>query len=200
MVGPGGAINSENVFVYGSLIRERSANGEGKLNIPTRVAGLKRGWYVPVLEDRNTGLGVILDNNSCCNGVLVNANEEYLSKTDTRETIHDYRRVELPRGSVESQDAVDKIWVYVIDNPTLPTLDCPIAQSYLDVVLTGCLEVGEDFAEDFVLTTCGWEASWINDRDQPRYRRFVPGDAGRIDNLLGRLIPNQLSNRFKPAR
>jgi hypothetical protein len=104
-------------------------------------------------------------------------------------------------ASVEGGElpASDSLWVYMIDSPTLPTEDCPIAQSYLDVVLSGCFEIGEHFAEDFVLTTFGWERFWINDRHRPRYRRFVPGDTERIDDLLRRLLPAQLSKRFSLA-
>lgn len=187
------------MFVYGSLISRNSIDGVGQLNIPVGVSGLKRGWYAPVAEDRNTGLGAVVETTSVCNGVLVKASDDYLVSIDSRETKHGYSRVKLPSAFVRSSyDAVvsaHDTWIYLIDTPTVPTQDCPIAQSYLDVVLAGCLEISEDFAAEFILTTHGWEHFWINDRTQPRYRRYVQADAKRIDSFLSALIPAHLAKR-----
>jgi hypothetical protein len=92
--------------------------------------------------------------------------------------------------------AASNVWVYITNTRVAPTLDCPITQSYLDVVVTGCLEIGKDFVAEFVRTTDGWDGFWINDRDQPRYRRHISADAEHIDTLLGELIPRQFANRI----
>jgi hypothetical protein len=64
-------------------------------------------------------------------------------------------------------------WLYTATEPGFPSEDCPIAQSYVDVVLTGCLEFGESFAAEFVRTTTHWAYPWIDDRSAPRYVRSM---------------------------
>lgn len=193
---------AEYLFAYGSLIGSstRSETDEGE-KIPVKVIGLKRGWYIPVPEDRNTGLGIVFQEDAECNGVLIRTNESHLSDTDLRETQHGYKRAPLSDAALTLLDInvnrskIDHIWVYLVNNPILPTNECPIAQSYLDVVLTGCLEINEKFAAEFIQTTDGWDSEWINDRQRPRYRRAISADAAQIDELIRKIIPVQLSKR-----
>ena len=54
-----------------------------------------------------------------------------------------------------------------------PTAAAPVLQSYLDVMLLGCTEYGDAFAEEFLQTTSGWGAeagAFIDDRAE----RFSP--------------------------
>jgi len=74
----------EYLFAYGSLIGTAS-HSHGGPRIPVRVAGLKRGWYIPIPEDGNSGLGAVLRPESVCNGVLIESNERHLAGTDERE-------------------------------------------------------------------------------------------------------------------
>ena len=196
-------LKSEYIFVYGSLISKGSEGLPGISNIPVTVSGLRRGWFTAVPEDATTGLGAIVDETRSCNGVLIKATDEYLLTTDDREIQHGYTRVKLPRGCASpwythAMNASD-IWVYLTNTPVAPTQQCPITQSYLDVVVTGCLEIGKDFAVEFVLTTDGWDNYWVNDRDKPRYRRHMSADAERIDTLLSTVIPIQFANRISAS-
>lgn len=196
------------LFSYGSLISEVSRKLSGVLSssFPARVSRIKRGWYLTVPEDKDTGLGATSDKSSLCNGVLINTNTADIELLDKREKIHGYRRVQLPLesillpygrglGNLEELEEIEGVWAYITDLVEFPTETCPIAQSYLDVVLEGCLAISKEFAEEFILSTEGWESPWVNDRENPRYRRFTNTDIIRIDTLLEQTIPNYFLNR-----
>ena len=98
--------------------------------------------------------------------------------------------------TLEDRDAeFDSAWVYITDHPSQPSESCPIAQSYVDVVLSGCLDIGDEFAKEFIRTTSGWDKSWIDDRNRPRYRRSLEVDSDRIDALLREVIPDDFASR-----
>ena len=44
-------------------------------------------------------------------------------------------------------------------------------ESYIDVVVEGGLEFGEDFARELIETTSDWSDYWLNDRELARRRR-----------------------------
>jgi hypothetical protein len=191
------------LFAYGSLINVERLGSEWQKPkaIPVEVVGLKRGWYLPVPQDKDTGLGVIILQNSLCNGILLHIDDEKLRFTDQREHIHGYARTQIKLDSVhflrETPKAIRYIWAYVAESPVVPSLECPIAQSYVDFVLEGCLQFGEHFAKRFIQSTSGWEYPWINDRDKPRYRRAIKVDAERIDEILFAELPEHLGRRDK---
>ncbi|KAJ3080127.1 hypothetical protein HK102_003276, partial [Quaeritorhiza haematococci] len=56
-------------------------------------------------------------------------------------------------GIVLSEDSI--IWAYVLDEDIRPNEDYPLAQSYIDVCLSGCLDYGLEFAIEFLMSTWG---------------------------------------------
>ncbi len=68
----------------------------------------------------------------------------------------------------------------------LPEADAqfPLLESYIDVVVEGGLEYGEEFARELLETTFDWSDYWLNDRELAR-RPWVrdPGSAA-VDRLL----------------
>ena len=74
--------------------------------------------------------------------------------------------------------------MYVPEEPGPPDIDFPILQTYIDVCLTGCLEFGEDFAEEFLETTFAWNQFWINDRVLARRPWVHCPNYAAIDELL----------------
>lgn len=48
------------------------------------------------------------------------------------------------------------IWVYVPRKEDSASEDAPIYQSYIDVILGGCLSISPEFAREFLLSTQGW--------------------------------------------
>lgn len=178
------------LFGYGSLINSRSRGLTSATSeaFAARLAGLRRGWFAPVAADRITYLAVQRTAGAACNGVIVRVEAANLPSFDAREKSH--RRVTLNRSAIEVLDgsalAPGAIWAYECLEAKAPTSDNPIVQSYVDVVLDGCLALGDAFAREFVRTTAGWRSPWINDRLHPRYPRHVPSsaDPARIDAIL----------------
>ena len=65
----------------------------------------------------------------------------------------------------------------------------PILQTYIDVCLTGCLEYGEDFAKEFILTTFGWSPFWLNERPVARRPWLHQKQYLKVDTLVEAHIP-----------
>jgi hypothetical protein len=59
------------------------------------------------------------------------------------------------------------MWTYVPEHEYFPSPEYPIVQSYLDTILRGCLGISSELAQDFLLTTKGWQSEpggeWIDD-------------------------------------
>ncbi|MEM1303834.1 MAG: gamma-glutamylcyclotransferase family protein [Planctomycetota bacterium] len=188
------------VFGYGSLIDAASRGRQlanSAIATPVRVRGLRRSWNT-VTTDVGltcTFLGVTRDPDAVCNGVIATVNADEWPSLDAREA--GYRRVPLERSQVEWLRPADAdrfgdtaIDFYETIDPTRPTPERPIIQSYVDICLGGCLAVDDDlqtgdrFTREFIETTSGWSGEWVNDRLYPRAPfRYVPR-AFAIDRLL----------------
>lgn len=48
------------------------------------------------------------------------------------------------------------VWIYVQRYDCPADEEFPIAQSYVDIILRGCMGISEEFAESFITTTKGW--------------------------------------------
>jgi hypothetical protein len=194
---------------YGSLMEEaskdRTAPNTGA-NLPVMVTGYERSWHL-----RGSGAGF----GTTYLGVQVKAgapmvaalyrnftSQEILS-TDQREI--DYCRDEVNPGALRMLDGsavpeTGQIWIYVSKPEAvgLPNADYPIAQSYVDIFITGCLQVAqrvvdqnEDFAKQCITTTSGWSPHWVNDRLLPRRPFIHQPHAAEIDRLLFENVPDE---------
>lgn len=183
------------IFGYGSLINAESrakTSRTGKA-LPVIVKGLKRSWSQAGPKAQITTVGVIWQEEAECNGVLIPITLDGLPKFDKRE--YGYNRVLLAPTRISAYNDTPipygRIWTYLVKDPGLPTQNCPIAQSYVDVTLSGCFQISEKFAKDFKEQTAGWQTHWVNDRKQPKYPRPLDDNpyAGHIDTLLGDICP-----------
>eukprot|EP00418_Pyrodinium_bahamense_P008045 CAMPEP_0179123354 /NCGR_PEP_ID=MMETSP0796-20121207/58254_1 /TAXON_ID=73915 /ORGANISM="Pyrodinium bahamense, Strain pbaha01" /LENGTH=268 /DNA_ID=CAMNT_0020821997 /DNA_START=190 /DNA_END=996 /DNA_ORIENTATION=+ len=180
----------------GSCI-EKVSNSE---MLPVKVKGVRRGWYsrglriadpAPVGWDKQmldlapTYLGAVLDPSSSANAVVYPVTEEELRDTDAREAASTVEPAFLNAADVQALNPANalpanaKIRWYPMaqDMVQLPTATFPIAQSYVDLVLSGALQLEAKhnvtgFARDTVLSTFGWSRHWVNDRNEP-YRPFA---------------------------
>lgn len=108
------------------------------------------------------------------------------------------------------------IWVYLQQDPSPVNPVCPLAQSYIDVIMRGCLAISHDFCREFLQTTRGWSAHdfhdtssdqggdgssliktyWINDRHNPLYvradQKYSIENADELDCLLKKHRPEIL--------
>jgi cation transport regulator ChaC len=192
------------IFGYGSLINGASRQMTGATGeaVPCTVGGIQRAWNKPVSTQRLTALGVAARAQGTCNGVVFPVSVAELAELDRREG--GYRRVVVDRPTITLQSGRHgpdgRFWTYEPEHPVGPDGRHPIAQSYVDVVLEGCLSYGDEFAREFIRTTAGWDASWVDDRSAPRYRRALDHDrsASLVDALLEELVPDAVSRRASP--
>lgn len=197
------------VIAYGSLMqaawRERAAPHAGVAE-PVTLSGYQRGWYMRSKGSRlgATYLGVVPDADSSLNAVMYRVDAVDLLHTDRRERL--YCRVEVLPAAIKllapRTIAVTnaQIWIYEIPagDATSADEDHPIAQSYVDGFIAGCLEQEErfklrDFAAQCVRTTTGWSAHWVNDRLYPERPLAFQPRALQIDKLLATEVPSYSS-------
>src|SRR5262245_2339508 len=156
---------------------------------------------------RAAALGVGRKEGAVTNGVVVAIPKTAIGAFDRRED--GYKRMPLAELKARATPLYGKqlpeapIEVYVPEDPREPQADCPIIQTYVDVVLAGAvLQFGEGFARRFVETTKGWEYDWADDRHRPVYSRLVPyyDLAKRIDVILAESVPKALPKGKKARR
>jgi hypothetical protein len=76
-----------------------------------------------------------------------------------------------------------------------PSVHFPILQTYIDVVVSGCLEHGDAFAREFIQTTFKWSPYWLNERELARRPWLHQAQYMHIDALLGELVPEYFTLR-----
>lgn len=189
------------IFGYGSLIEQASrlkSTPSALYVLPARAHGYARGWWhrTGAIGFSTTFLGAIPAESGYMNGVIYAVDEKELDATDkreigyTREDIASHIEI-LSGGSVPKGE----IYIYLDKFEKAPTRDFPIVQSYVDICLTGCLQIekgfpdARDFAADFIKTTREWSKYWENDRVYPRRAVFAAPNASKIDELLNEHLP-----------
>jgi hypothetical protein len=197
------------IFGYGSLINSASRTATATKSIPAipaRVSaafGFRRCW-----NDRSpsgfTALGLCKvlrgEGGATINGVVYPVEGDDMSKFDQRE--EGYTRAEVPMNLIESVGwqrlpERGRIWVYVPVKPGsepgsgLPEPDAayPLLQSYIDTVVEGGLEYGEEFASEILETTDGWNRYWLNDRELARRPWVHDSKTGKVDALISKTAP-----------
>jgi hypothetical protein len=73
----------------------------------------------------------------------------------------------------------------------LPFLDAkyPLLDSYVDVVVEGGLEFGEDYARELIGTTRDWSTDWLNDRPLARRPWVADKNYQMVDTMLREYVP-----------
>ncbi|WP_432451773.1 MULTISPECIES: gamma-glutamylcyclotransferase family protein [unclassified Agarivorans] len=190
------------IFGYGSLIdadcRQRTFPGEQAY--AARLHGYQRYWSG--LKGGNDRSAVVIspEPQATVNGVLIPFDEKFLPELDERE--RDYERVCLNLQQLELlhplPQAAVKIYTYVAHEYWHPQANSPILQSYLDVCLRGCLEVSEQYAREFLLSTNYWVSHWLDDRHQPIYPRAMNIDALALEQIDSILLDMEHLSGFHP--
>lgn len=201
------AINSrfdQFVIGYASLMQEKSKREETSavsVNYPIEITGFKRGWieHGTPIGFSTTYLGVRPEANAIINAVYFKLNNKnaiynYDKREDTycrlpvsRQQIKSLTNKKLPKG---------EYWIYAttLQQAQQPSSKYPIVQSYLDIFLSGCLQIEEkyhltNFAKNCIQTTGYWSSYWVNDRVNPRTAYDNDPYVAKIDPLLATELP-----------
>jgi cation transport regulator ChaC len=245
------------VFGYGSLICPDSRaitapTVSDRTALPVSINGVERTWAKKSQTSKATSMGVQFRDGAECVGVLVPVNDDELKAFDKREVGYDryeirledieavahllgdeendiYEDTFLQEGfDVTVEEDVPQVWIYVQQNQVPASIQYPIAQSYVDVMLRGCLTISKEFAEEFIETTKGWhpaelsdsddesdesissdsddmeEGWWVDDRRDPLYVRadseYSLRHQHKLDSLLKEKIPSNFSTRIRRGK
>ncbi|MBX3607647.1 MAG: gamma-glutamylcyclotransferase [Piscinibacter sp.] len=201
---------SQFIVGYGSLMqdesRRRTSPQAGPAQ-PVELRGFRRAWIArgSDIGFSTTYLGVWPDHDSHMNAVIYRVDATDIAATDRRESGYCRRAVSwsalrtLASGA-ERASAAAQAWIYVSGPETTapPSARYPIAQSYVDVFLSGCLEQERrhalpGFAAECIDSTSAWSEHWVNDRPLPRRPFVFQPLAGQIDRLLATHVPRYFS-------
>lgn len=161
------------------------------------MKGITRGWYdrVDTVSWGPTYLGAFPDRSSTCNGVIFQVSHDELKAFSDRE--QGYQLARIPADDITMLDGrpappPGKFWYFGSTSRRYVSQEFPIVQSYVDVCVSGCLAVEDEFpasraakfAQNFFTSTTDWRTPWINDRIYP-WRPFVHvPQANKIDTLI----------------
>ena len=193
------------VFGYGSLLERASrtrTNPDAIGAWPARVTGYQRGWFHQFADNVGsscTYLGAIEAKGKTVNGVVYRVAD--FESTKARET--GYTAIPLKAGEITMLDGggpleIDKdakVYIFISNRDSIsktkaPTPQFPMVQSYVDLCVNGCLELeslyrtAKGFPAEFIRTTTGWNANWVNDRVYPRRPFIYAPTASAIDKAL----------------
>ena len=210
------------IFGYGSLINTDSRLYTGKNIIGNAIpvvlskkAGFQRVWVCKKTRyGKKSFLGLNKSQKAHDINGIITPIYKCMKKFDKREK--GYKRVKIKYHPKKNNIVKALSWqnlpnypcnIYIYinkDKMDYPTMECPISQNYLDVVLLGCLDYGEDFAKFFIKNTFGWKNNcnkvyWINDRNKCERKwinKITKNKQRKIDKILKKVIPNILKKRI----
>ena len=193
------------IIGYGSLMSEtskRKTEPNAGDNIPVKVTGYERGWF---LKGSHAGfmatyLGIKIKKNASMNAAVFNLTDPreirgfdereigYCRFLVKHEAIHSLTKDKLPNG---------QYWIYIPkpDQVAEASEKYPIMQSYVDLLISGCLNLEKKyklngFAHECVTTTTHWSKHWVNDRIHPRRAWSYEPNALVIDKILQEEVPD----------
>ena len=73
-----------------------------------------------------------------------------------------------------------KVWVYAQENTFLANRNFPIPQSYVDVIMKGCLSISDEFSSLFVETTHGW---WYEPKESDLVELEANGEEKKVETM-----------------
>jgi gamma-glutamylcyclotransferase (GGCT)/AIG2-like uncharacterized protein YtfP len=192
------------IIGYGSLMQGESrqrTTPNANTSYPVKVNGYQRGWFTKGsgIGFSTTFLGVVQSKESALNAAIYLIDVTEITAMDKREFAYCRLAVEPENYALLKQDfplSPRQAWIYVNKPENIATANkrYPIVQSYVDIFLSGCLELEQrfelkDFAKQCLVTTSNWSTQWMNDRIYPRRPFIYQPKAGQIDQLLNEHLP-----------
>lgn len=211
------------VFGYGSLICEKSRSITNpalaeKEALPVVIQDVERVWSART-KTGYTAMGVRFLKDTECTGVLIEVTEEELADLDRREANYDRCPIHLDNIDqvpflqqqefydddhpvFDAKEASDndehhnvRVWIYIQRDPIPADPSHPIPQSYVDIIIRGCLTISEEFARSVIDTTVGWtndeQDHWVDDREVPIYKRADTEYSNQHGDTIDQLMKDQ---------
>lgn len=199
------------VFGYGSLLdygtipdSQKPDNIKPPQPVRLQEKILRRGWWAPGTNPgfNPTFLGAVRSSDGPpLNGIIYEVNDSGMAYLNQRESNASMATLDVKGTDFQwlngREDPLnEKVIVYYnkygyeAAQGLYPSKSFPIVQSYLDICLTGALDLEEsfpgarDFSREFIESTEGWSRFWVNDRIYPRRPFFMVRRAGDIDWIL----------------
>ncbi|WP_218813480.1 hypothetical protein [Rickettsiella endosymbiont of Dermanyssus gallinae] len=200
------------IIGYGSLMETTSKNKTDNTsgeNRPVMIDNYQRGWFATGLSVglSTTYLGIVKQPNAHFNGTIFRlATPSMIKNYDKREKY--YCRVAVPTSSIHTLDhhplPNGQFWIYETKPEFMakPSEKYPLIESYVDIFLSGCLEIEKKFhlkgfTAECIKTTTDWSPHWVNDRIYPRRPFVFEPNALTIDKALADKLPH-IFNQIKP--
>jgi hypothetical protein len=201
------------------LVIVRLPSGDARRQRQNRFRPIQRLHLALFIHAQHDGavttfVGAIPKKSSSRNGIVYAVSKEEFDATTEREKNYTPTEitstVQILSGSYKPKD---EVWIYVNKfeegehQKSLPTREFPIVQSYIDICLTGCLQImngfpdAGGFAGEFIESAEEWSKHWENDRVHPRRTRFTVPAAKDIDKLLQKHRPKLFAGiQLAPGR
>ncbi|WP_395166550.1 gamma-glutamylcyclotransferase family protein [Francisella salimarina] len=187
---------------YGSLMNDSSrmrTNPQAKNVYPVEVKNFERVWGLRAGGSyRTTGLLVVPKPGEHLNAVYYPVDYKGVKQADERENF--YCRYKIPSSDIKSLGLKNlqkgDYWIYAKQPKDIqkPTTEFPIIQSYVDLFITGCMQIQDrylikGFVKECIATTKYWNNNtWINDRVNPRRPTDSTPEALQVDRYLGKAL------------
>lgn len=179
-------------------------------NVPIILKGFERGWIEPDYDIpfRTTYLGIKPHPGYQINAVYFKINNlDSIARYDKREDT--YCRISVSPKQITTLSTTQlpqgQYWIYIPQRVKnhIPSRELPLVQSYVDIFLSGCLQLEakyqlKDFAKNCIKTTTHWSEFWVNDRQKPRVSSEYIKEIGKVDPLLAKELPYYYKHISKP--
>eukprot|EP00467_Chlorarachnion_reptans_P010129 CAMPEP_0114514066 /NCGR_PEP_ID=MMETSP0109-20121206/15940_1 /TAXON_ID=29199 /ORGANISM="Chlorarachnion reptans, Strain CCCM449" /LENGTH=230 /DNA_ID=CAMNT_0001694051 /DNA_START=112 /DNA_END=807 /DNA_ORIENTATION=- len=203
---------------YGSLMSEesRAATGITGLGWPVKIDGYRVGWSN--VYSATTYLGAERCEGKSSNAVIFKLASDEIKRFDTREG-RKYERKLVDLGQIscwwkdqkmnpskqtnscpefltnptDGKETQVPVWIYCMRQWQNRRKESFVLQSYVDVVVSGALAYGEEFAKCWIQNCEQWKGDMLEDRVVPMYPRALSKLPSDLAKSIDELLPSEYS-------
>lgn len=176
------------VFGYGSLVNAATHDFENTQ--PAILHGWQRAWIRSPLR-KICYLSIVKSDGAQIRGALSEVHDHHWPELNEREAAYDLINAQGMVTADQIPAAQLSTFAISPDQGQTPDRNSQVLLSYLDTVVQGYMaQAGPQGVSEFFETTQNWQATFINDRSAPIYRRHQPVTAlerNLTDEHLARL-------------
>eukprot|EP00804_Cyclotella_cryptica_P004044 CCRYP_015451-RA/>CCRYP_015451-RA protein AED:0.36 eAED:0.36 QI:0/-1/0/1/-1/1/1/0/334 len=157
---------------------------------------------------------------SNCRIVLERGFEKRRLRSTTNKNFENHHENTHSVNNEDDDNSNIAVWVYIQSEDLPANRNFPIPQSYVDIIMRGCISISHEFAKKFLQSTNGWwndgksskacdvddkhaamdhHHTWVNDRHDPMYVRadssYSIENGEEIDKIIEEHHPDALKRR-----